>query len=71
MLGQRNPLTDRRNEVRAARNRIKEILRDYGCHIELGKDVIAGPVFYLCPNEPHDIWLDDDLQADTWANKQK
>ena len=32
------------------------------CHIELGRDVIAGPVYFLCPDEEHDRMLDDNLQ---------
>lgn len=53
----------RRDEIRKVRNQIRELLAVHKCHIELGRDVIAGPMYFLCPDEEHDRMLDDGIQV--------
>lgn len=55
-------MEDRVNEIRKVRNQIRNLLKEHNLHIELGSDVIAGKVFYLCADEEHPIDWDDSIQ---------
>lgn len=54
--------TERINEIRKVKNKICSLMKEHNVHIEIGTDPIAGNVFYLCADEPHDSRFDDDIQ---------
>ena len=60
---------ERANQIRRVRNEMKRMMKENKCHLEVGTNVLSGPQFYLCPDEPHDIELDDDVQSLNQPNK--
>ncbi len=54
--------TERRNELWKVRNKIRELLSEHNCHIELGS-TFAYDCYFLCANEYHSFKDDADLQT--------